>query len=592
MKKQIISIITSLAVLISMLSISVTAANKDTPDSTEQRGDFIYLKDTNEIIAYVGESEICEPPENTEISSLNHRSFNSTPVKKLIVGKNVNVPPSYKVINDLQDLKEVEIKEGVTEVPYQFLYGCLNLESVSLPSTIVKIDDYALADCPKLKSIELPDGLQSIGKDAFRGDTALSGDLFIPDTVTYMSPSAFTNCGKFDTVHLSDSIVCDKKEQNWWFTGTEIKAINIPDTMLDCGNCYFHGDEITFNSDMTVKIYNAVAGSQWCMFKYLKGKTDKSMGNYDGFAVVQNTVLRYVGTDKNPVVPDGIKAINASAFRYCDIDTVTLPSSLETIGEAAFHMSTIKSVVIPKNVKKIGDNAFAWCPLLEEVTFEGEPQIGSKSFEISDKLTEDNLIFKTPALELKNKIISFGIVENDLTSFYELLNENRRRVGFEEIDAVITPKPTATPDETPVPTAAPEGTPVPTTTPEGTPAPSVEPKTLYIKGGETITIKVDEKTVDFPDAKPFVDDNGRTQVPVRAVSEMLDCKVDWVQETQTAVIEKENGELITLTLGSDIMTIGESQVKMDTTVLLKEERTYIPVRFVAEALGLTVEWVE
>ena len=586
MKKQIISIITLLAVLISMLSISVTAASEGILVSTEQIGDFICFKDkdTNKIIAYVGESGICEPPENSEIIGLSHRNYNSMPVKKLIVGRNVHLQPYYNVMNDLQDLKEVEIKEGVTEVPYQFLYGCANLESVSLPSTIVKIDDYAFADCPKLKSIELPDGLQSIGKDAFRGDTALSGDLFIPDTVTYMSPSAFTNCGTFDKIHLSESIVCDKNEQNDWFAGTEIKAINIPDTMLDCGNCYFHGDEITFNSDMTIKIYTAVADSQWCMFKYLKGKTDKSMGKYDGFAVIGDTVLRYIGTDKNPVVPDGIKAINEYAFRYCDIDTVTLPGSLETIGEAAFHMSTIKGVVIPKNVKKIDDNAFEWCPLLEKVTFEGNPQIGSKSFEISDRLTEDNLIFKTSAPELKNKILSFGIVENDLTSFYELLNQNRSKVGFDEIDTVISPKPTA------APTAAPDETPAPTAVPAETPSPSAEPKTLYIKGGETITIKVDEKTVDFPDAKPFVDDNGRTQVPVRAVSEMLDCKVDWVQETHTAVIEKENGELITLTLGSSVMTIGENQVKMDTTVLLKEERTYIPVRFVAEALGLTVEW--
>ena len=50
--------------------------------------------------------------------------------------------------------------------------------------------------------------------------------------------------------------------------------------MLNCTNCYFHGDEITFNSDMTVNIYNKVQDSNWCDLKYLKGKTDKSMGNY------------------------------------------------------------------------------------------------------------------------------------------------------------------------------------------------------------------------------------------------------------------------------------------------------------------------
>ena len=61
--------------------------------------------------------------------------------------------------------------------------------------------------------------------------------------------------------------------------------------MLNCTNCYFHGDEITFNSDMTVNIYNKVQDSNWCDLKYLKGKTDKSMGNYKGFATAENTIL-------------------------------------------------------------------------------------------------------------------------------------------------------------------------------------------------------------------------------------------------------------------------------------------------------------
>ena len=67
------------------------------------------------------------------------------------------------------------------------------------------------------------------------------------------------------------------------------------------------GDNITFNSDMTVNIYNMVRGSAWCEDKYLKGKTNKTIGNDKDFVIVENTLLRYTGNDKNPKVPEGVK---------------------------------------------------------------------------------------------------------------------------------------------------------------------------------------------------------------------------------------------------------------------------------------------
>ena len=106
-----------------------------------------------------------------------------------------------------------------------------------------------------------------------------------------------------------------------------------------------------------------------------------------------------------------------------------------------------------------------------------------------------------------------------------------------------------------------------------------------------MSIKVNDNAVDFPDAKPFIDNNDRTQIPIRAVAEMLDSEVAWDDTSKTAKITSKTGDIVTLTIGSDIMTVNGENVKMDTTAIIKDERTYIPVRFVAEVLGLTVEWV-
>lgn len=110
-----------------------------------------------------------------------------------------------------------------------------------------------------------------------------------------------------------------------------------------------------------------------------------------------------------------------------------------------------------------------------------------------------------------------------------------------------------------------------------------EDGTVSINNGFTI--------IDFPDAQPFIDDNDRTQIPIRAVAEMLDCTVDWDGETKTVTVTRWNDDVVSLVIGSDIMTVNGEQLQMDTAAIIKDDRTYIPVRFVAEAVGYEVDWV-
>ena len=114
--------------------------------------------------------------------------------------------------------------------------------------------------------------------------------------------------------------------------------------------------------------------------------------------------------------------------------------------------------------------------------------------------------------------------------------------------------------------------------------------TLSISGKDIITLKIGNKPIIFSDAQPFIDENDRTQIPIRAVAEMLDSEVKWDGETETVTITKGNSNTVTLQIDSDIMTVNGKSVQMDTAAIIKDERTYIPVRFVAEAMGLTVEW--
>lgn len=107
-------------------------------------------------------------------------------------------------------------------------------------------------------------------------------------------------------------------------------------------------------------------------------------------------------------------------------------------------------------------------------------------------------------------------------------------------------------------------------------------------------VRVNGYIVDFPDAQPYIDSNSRTLVPVRFVAEQLGAKVDWNQETMTATIEK-NGISVDVTINSPELRVTQDKetttsVKMDTAAVIKDNRTYVPIRFVAEALGAYVDY--
>ncbi|GKX31181.1 hypothetical protein SH1V18_36610 [Vallitalea longa] len=104
-----------------------------------------------------------------------------------------------------------------------------------------------------------------------------------------------------------------------------------------------------------------------------------------------------------------------------------------------------------------------------------------------------------------------------------------------------------------------------------------------------VTVTVQGETVDFPDARPFIDANNRTLVPIRFITEALGGQVSWDLDLQHATIKYES-KVIELVINKKEITVdGQVQV-MDTQAILKDSRTYVPVRFVTEAMGANVEW--
>ena len=105
-----------------------------------------------------------------------------------------------------------------------------------------------------------------------------------------------------------------------------------------------------------------------------------------------------------------------------------------------------------------------------------------------------------------------------------------------------------------------------------------------------IAVQLDGANVVFTDAVPEVL-NQRTFLPFRAVFEAMGAKVDWSGNTVTAV---RGDTKVTMTAGSTSATVQEGEssrtVTMDVAPYQKNNRTYVPVRFAAEAFGCNVGW--
>jgi hypothetical protein len=93
------------------------------------------------------------------------------------------------------------------------------------------------------------------------------------------------------------------------------------------------------------------------------------------------------------------------------------------------------------------------------------------------------------------------------------------------------------------------------------------------------------------DAVPFVDTGAnRTLVPIRFVSEALGAGVDWLAHTGQVVI-KDGGRELVLTTGSrDVLVNGVKQTIDCAPVVFPPGRTFVPLRFVSETLGATVDY--
>lgn len=286
---------------------------------------------------------------------------------------------------------------------------CKTSDEVIDLSGIGSIDDYAFEGCRSKKIINM-DELFMIDSMAFSGSAVFlldtinemqndmciigntlirindnAGNINIPDSVNLINPEI-----DFSAIENVEMSISTLGELSYWHGGQmQTLSLRCPDTMS--------------NNDIYDKL--RYSGTHLRMKKILAADGNNKLASVDGIIYTKDMKQLIICPEEHGgdvIIPEGVEAISAQAFNYCNVTSISLPSTLTFIASSAFdnckmqhidfgagikcierlgRCEQLKKTEIPNQVKNIWGGAFENCTFLEHITLhEGLEEIGWDAF--------------------------------------------------------------------------------------------------------------------------------------------------------------------------------------------------------------------
>ena len=107
--------------------------------------------------------------------------------------------------NNCVDLTSITIPSSVTSIGQAAFGDCSNLTNIDIPSSVTSIGNYAFQYCSSLTSITIPSSVTNIGTGAFIGCSGLIS-IDIPSSVTSIDTFTFQGCSGLTSVNIPNSV--------------------------------------------------------------------------------------------------------------------------------------------------------------------------------------------------------------------------------------------------------------------------------------------------------------------------------------------------------------------------------------------------
>ena len=262
---------------------------------------------------------------------------------------------AYTYIGIMPQNTTIELLPDTVSIANRAFSSCYNLVGIVIPETVTHIGQRAFNYCNSLVSVLFTGNsqLEYIGYEAFSNCSIQK--LVIPNNVLAIEGYAFSNCNNLETVTIGNSVT------TIGYGAFSSSALNT--VIINCAT----PPSLGYNNftSLYVKIYvqndclNAYE-SEWSSYA---GKFYSQSIIVDDFAVIDNILIQYIGTEANITINSGIVGIAENAFyNKKSIISIIIPDSVTSIGNYAFYNCINLEVVnIGSGIASIGNEAFNNC---------------------------------------------------------------------------------------------------------------------------------------------------------------------------------------------------------------------------------------
>lgn len=231
-----------------------------------------------------------------------------------------------------------------SNIPFGAFSNCTNITSVTIGNNVTSIASSAFEGCTGLTSVNISDivawcnisfGDANANPFYYADDLYINGELVtqivIPDSITSISPYAFSYCTSLTSITVSENVtnIGDYAFSNC----TGLDNITIPQNVTNIGASVFHNCknlksiEVANDND----VYKSIDGNLY---------------TYDGRILIQYAIGK---TATEFAVSNSVTSIEAYAFAYCSsLVEIMVPDSVDSIGACAFfECSSLETITLP-----------------------------------------------------------------------------------------------------------------------------------------------------------------------------------------------------------------------------------------------------
>ena len=283
-----------------------------------------------------------------------------------------------------------------------------SVTSVTIPDSVTFISDSAFAYCSSLTNISIPNSVTAIGSFAFEGCTKLES-ITLPSSLLTISEFLFYDCSQLTTIHIPDSV--SSIRQYAFYNCGKLETIRIPVSVTSIGSYAFDDcpSSMTVTYSGSKKQWDAITKGSYngVLENHLVCNTLEATFTADGTTFAQPQTINRGEKFKEPAEPSKENHTFAGWYNGdekfdFDADTTNAPNVLELVAKWEKSKYTVKVVsdhgsFADQTIEygKLIETDKLTIPEVEGYTFDGwyTDATRTKEFDFSTPITSNTTVY-------------------------------------------------------------------------------------------------------------------------------------------------------------------------------------------------------